>query len=151
MGHSLWKKIVPSDCDWLLGPFGKRNGIGLKFIEQLAEEEGLIFYNEQQNKGLIRSIDQFKLSADARSKLSEEVADFYVNTSAYDLKLSVKWNPIFKLFGRLLRILFSKRIEQLNVPIKKIADAEKLSSEIIQLVNPETKEVKRTIWLRAFR
>lgn len=51
----------------------------------------------------------------------------------------------------MLRIICSKRIEQLNVPIQSIEIAEALTSEIIHLVDPKTNEVKRTIWLRAFQ
>ena len=29
------KKIIPNENQWLLGPFGETNGIGLKFISRL--------------------------------------------------------------------------------------------------------------------
>ncbi|CAZ98333.1 MULTISPECIES: hypothetical protein [Zobellia] len=145
------KKIDTTEHQWLLGPFGGTNGIGLKFIDYLAKKEGLHMDHGKRNKGLIQSIDQLKLSPNELNTLSKDVVDFYQNTSDYDLRLKVKWNPFFKGFGVLLNILFSKRIEQLNVPIKNIKDPSGLTSEIIQLVDPKTNEVKRTVWLRTFK
>ena len=145
------KKIDFTEHKWLLGPFGNTNGIGQKFIKQLAEKEHLTIDNEKNDKGLIQSIDQLNLSQNELNALSQNVVDFYQNTSNYDLELNVKWNPFFKGFGILLRVIFSKRIEQLNVPIKSVEDSNALTSEIIQLLDSRTNEVKRTIWFRAFK
>ncbi len=145
------KKIDKTEHKWLLGPFGGTNGIGLKFIKHLAEKEHLIIDNEKKGKGLIQSIDQLNLSQNELNTLSQYVVDFYQNTANYDLELKVKWNPFFKVFGILLRILFSKRIEQLNVPIQNIKNSTELTSEIIHLFDSKTNKIKRTIWLRAFK
>ena len=145
------KKIDKTNHKWLLGPFGGSNGIGQKFIKQLAEKEHLVIDNKKTDKGLIESIDQLNLSSNEINALSQDVIDFYENTSNYDLRLKAKWNPLFKGFGILVRIIFSKRIEQLNVPIQNLEDSSGLTSEIIQLLDSNTNKVKRTIWLRAFK
>lgn len=145
------KKIDKTSHKWLLGPFGGTKGIGQKFIKQLAEKEHLVIDNQKLDKGLIESIDQLNLSSNELNALSQDVIDFYEKTSNYDLRLKVKWNPLFKGFGILVRVIFSKRIEQLNVPTQNLGDSSGLTSEIIQLLDSETNEVKRTIWLRAFK
>ena len=145
------QKIETSDYEWLLGPFGELHGIGVKFIQQLADKEHLAIDIEKNGKGLIQSIQQLNLSKKEIDVLSCNVIDFYQNTADYELTLNVKWNPFFKIFGLLVRVVFSKRIEQLNVPIRSIENSETLTSEIIHLKDPKTKEVKRTIWLRAFQ
>lgn len=145
------EKIDKSKYRWLLGPFGGPHGIGIKFVNQLAEDENLIIDSQRKNKGLLDSINQLKLSAAQLNKLSPNVIDFYENTANYDLLLRVKWNPIFKVFGVLVKLIFSNRIEQLNVPIHNLEDASGLTNEIIKLLNSKTNEVKRTIWLRAFK
>lgn len=145
------KKISPITHKWLLGPFGSENGIGLKFINQLAEKENLTINNQTKSCGLIQSIEQLKLSEKEKKLLSKNVIDFYENTSNYDLKLKVKWNPLFKIFGVLLQLIFSKRIQQLNVPIKNIKDTSGLTSDIIQLIDLKSKKIKRTVWLRTFQ
>ncbi len=144
------KKINRKEYQWLLGPFGKTNGIGLKFIQQLAKGENLRIDNKQVDKGLLHSISQFNLPESERKKLSKNVIDFYENTSNYDFDLSVKWNPVFKIFGGLLKDLFSNRIQQLNIPMGSNKDSEVLQSKIIHLIDDQKNEVKRTIWLRTF-
>lgn len=145
------QKIDKLEHKWLLGPFGELNGIGVKFIMQLANKENLVIDNQKNGKGLIQSINQLNLSEKELEVLSQNVIDFYQNTADYKLKLKVKWNPFFKIFGLLLRVIFSKRIQQLNVPIRSIENSETLTSEIIHLKDKKTNEVKRTIWLRAFQ
>jgi hypothetical protein len=145
------QKIDKSEQKWILGPFGELNGIGIKFIKQLAEKEHLTIDNQKNGKGLLQSIDQLNLSEIELDALSQNVIDFYQNTADYELKLKVKWNPLFQIFGILLRVIFSKRIEQLNVPIRSIKNSEGLTSEIIHLKDLKTNEIKRTIWLRAFK
>ena len=144
-------KINANDYKWLLGPFGKINGIGLKFIEQLSENEQLIIDDAQTNKGLLQSINQLELTSIELNKLSKNVIDFYENTSNYNFELKVKWNPIFKIFVVLLKVLFSNRIEQLNIPMKNTIDSKTLKSKIIYLVNEDSNTLKRIIWLRKFK
>jgi len=145
------KKINPKENEWLLGPFGKTNGIGSKFIAQLAENEQLQIDEKQIDKGLLNSINQLDLPVKELNRLSKNVIDFYENTSNYDFDLKVKWNPFFKVFGVLLKVLFSNRIEQLNIPMNNNEDSKALKSKIIHLISAKTNELKRTIWLRTFK
>lgn len=145
------EKITPNKNKWLLGPFGETNGIGLKFIAQLAEKEQLIIDKSTANKGILHSINQLNLPKKELDKLSKKVIDFYENTSDYDFDLNIKWNPFFKIFGRLLGLLFSKRIQQLNIPMGNSKAPKALESKIIHLANKETKRVERIIWLRTFK
>lgn len=144
------RKINATSHDWLLGPFGEVNGIGKEFIEQLAKKENLNIDNSQEAKGLIESINHLNLNEEELRRLSKKVIDFYENTSSYELQLSVKWNPFFKPFGLLLRLIFSRRIRQLNIPIRRKASSDKLTSEIIKMKDAKSDQVKRTIWFRAF-
>ncbi|MAL58824.1 MAG: hypothetical protein CMC14_02130 [Flavobacteriaceae bacterium] len=145
------KKIIPNQNEWLVGPFGKSKGIGQKFITQLADNEQLEICKSQKKKGLIKSINQLNLSNQELDNLSKDVIDFYESTSNYQLDLKVKWNPFFKVFGVLLKILFSNRIEQLNLPMSNNKNSKELKSKILHLVDKRSKELKRTIWLRTFK
>lgn len=142
------EKINPNEFSWLIGPFGNLEGIGEKFIYQLAEKEDLIIDRNTKSKGLIYPFDILNLSLSEKSKLSPKVIDFYENTSNYELELEAKWNPFFKPFGWLVNRLFSNRINQLNIPLKNNKQNNHLKSEIITLLNSETNEIKYTIWLR---
>ena len=124
------KKIIPNQNEWLLGPFGKVNGIGQKFIEQLVLNENLRIDKGEHKKGLFQSIDQLNLSEKELNLLSKDVIDFYENTNNYDFELKVKWNPFFKIFGGILKLLFSNRIEQLNLPIENDKNLKNLKTSM---------------------
>jgi hypothetical protein len=145
------QRIDNKNYQWLLGPFGGTKGIGIKFVEQLAIDESLLIDSQRINKGLLDSIQDLGLTESEQRRLSPDVIEFYENTSNYDLLLKAKWNPFFKIFGTLIKRGFSRRIEQLNVPIENLEDPSGLTNEIIKLVDTKTNEVKRTIWLRTFK
>lgn len=145
------KQIDQSKHKWLLGPFGEINGIGSKFIEQLAKNENLSICKSNEPKGLLKSIEQLNLPSSDLNKLSKDVIDFYENTSNYEFDLTTKWNPIFLLFGHLLKLLFSNRLQQLNIPLSSNKNSREMNSEIVQLTDKATEKVKRIIWLRTFK
>lgn len=148
----LWgRKIDPEKMSWLKGPFGNLNSIGDSYIEPLAKEEGLLVIRNTKSHGLISPIGLLNLSDYELKKLSEGVINFYENTADYNLNLNVRWNPFFKISGILINLIFSKRINQLNIPTKNTDENNELTSEIITLANPETGKIKYTIWYRTFK
>lgn len=143
------RKIKPDDFHWLMGPFGNLDIIGEDFIHQFAEKENLFVEKNSKAKGIIPSMLNLNLSDTEFANLSKNVIAFYENTANYNLNFSVKWNPFFKFFGILINKLFSNRINQLNIPTKNIADSESLKSEIINLIDLESNEIKYTFWFRS--
>lgn len=146
----VWgKQIEPSAVPWLMGPLGKPGAVADDFVNQCAEDENLVIERNIALQGLIPSINTLNLSESAR--LSQKVIDFYENTANYDLKISVQWNPVFRVFGKLVNSLFSNRIEQLNIPTSNTENSEQIHSEIITLSDPKSREVKYTVWYRTFK
>jgi len=145
------KKIEPETLPWLMGPFGNLDAIADDFVNKLAEDEGLVIERNARTHGLLASIDELKLSGEALALLSPAVIHFYEKTGLYQLNFSVKWNPLFKVFGKLLACLFSNRINQLNIPTKDIKDSEQITNEIITLSDPRSGNVKYTVWYRTFK
>lgn len=50
--------------------------------------------------------------------------------------------------GRALARLFSRRLQQLNVPLSSLDTSRGLTSAVLQLVDPATGAVRHTAWLR---
>jgi hypothetical protein len=144
------KRIDQETVTWLIGPFGKPGLIGDNFVNQIAEDEGLTIERNATSRGLIFSIKELKLSEEESARLSQKVIDFYEKTGLYKLRFSVKWNALFRIFGRLVKYLFSNRIGQLNIPTNNVASSKQISSEIITLSDPHSGKVKYTVWYRAF-
>lgn len=145
------RKIKPEDFPWLMGPFGNLDAIGEDFIHKFAEKENLIIQKDSKSKGIIPSMQKLRLSEAEFSNLSKSVIGFYEKTDNHNLQFSVQWNPFFKFFGILINKLFSNRINQLNIPTKNIDDSESLKSEIINLVDTRTNEIKYTFWFRSIK
>ena len=145
------RQFDPINFSWLIGPFGNLNGIGEVFINELAATENLIIKRNTQSTGLLSSIQLLNFKEEELNNLSRKVIDFYENTSDYELKFLVKWNPFFIPFGYIVNRLFSKRINQLNIPIRNLKNSEAITSEIISLISTDNQQVKYTIWLRKFK
>ncbi|WPR77733.1 hypothetical protein [Algoriphagus sp. NG3] len=147
----LWgRRIDPASVSWLMGPFGKLGVIGDGFVNELAEAEGLLVERNSKS-GLIPSIDKLNLPVVDAQRLSQVVVGFYEHTALYNLRFSAKWNPLFLQFGKLINYMFSNRLGQLNIPTTNALGNEELSSEIITLLDPDTREVKYTVWYRTFK
>lgn len=142
------RKIEAKNYDWLMGPIGNLEVINKTYIDQLAEKENLIIDKESETQGLIPSMDQLSLTPAQYALLSDKVIDFYEKTSLYNLNFSVQWFTVFKGFGFLLKKLFSHRLNQLNIPLHNTRDSEAITSEIISLLDKDTKQVKYVFWLR---
>jgi hypothetical protein len=145
----LWgKRVSPDEIPWLIGPFGDLTGVGFKFIDQLAEKEALFIERSSARRGLIASFDDLGLSEAELSALSPEIVDFYENTADYDLRIRLEWNSLFRVFGVVVKSLFSNRLDQLNIPTSDINDPECIAHKVITLFDPESKRTKYTVWLR---
>lgn len=142
------RKFNPQITPWLIGPFGQVGDVGEQFIYRLAKEEQLSVRRGCVNTGLLPSIQVLGLSPTDEAKIAPLVVDFYERTSSYNVRMSLRWNPLFIGFGFLINILFSNRLKQLYIPTNTKIKNEPLTSEIIQLITTKTKEVRYTFWLR---
>jgi hypothetical protein len=129
---------------WLSGAIGKTSGIGKSYFDQLAREEGLEIRRGDLRAGLIKDFNV--LTGNQSVQLG--VKKFYEQTAAYDLDAWSEWSGIFRPFGGLLAMFFSRRLQQLNVPLSGLDTSRGITSEIIQLVEPSSGEVRHTAWVR---
>lgn len=143
-------RIAPKHLPWLMGPIGEVSNSGFDFVDRLATRENLVVERNATTRGIVPSIETLCLSRDESARLSKDVIAFYENTADYRLEMSGKWNPVFRPWGVLVNRLFSKRLDQLNIPTKKAWSSESLTNEIISLEDPSTGSVKYSIWLRKF-
>lgn len=139
----LWVKAsgrrVDLACDsWLEGPIGSTGGIGSDFFHSLATREGLEL---RLGKGLIRNFSAVS------NRCAPAVADFYENTADYELEAWSEWCSFFRPFGQLLALIFSRRLQQLNVPLSSLDASRGVSSSVYELLDSRG-AVRYTAWLR---
>ena len=127
---------------------GKATGIGKDYFDELAHETGLDIRKNLSDAGLIENFGQLDSSNFNSSEIHPEVVDFYEHTSNYDLDAWGEWQGLFRPFGTLLAFIFSRRLQQLNVPLSSLDTSRGVTSEIVQLVEPDSSEVRYTAWIR---
>ena len=145
------RKVNPETVPWLMGPIGNLGSNAVDFVEKLAKSEGLIIDKKTTFEGLIPDINKLQLSEQELTLLSDKVIDFYKHTANYHINFSLKWNPFFKVFGKLITVLFSNRIKQLNIPTNQSSSLKEINSEITTLSDPISGEIKYTVWYRSYK
>lgn len=141
------RRIDLAGHPWLAGPVGQTTGIGKRFFEDLADKEGLTV-RKGGDEGLIPSLEALAGPDFEPTRVNSAVRCFYEHTGAYDLDAWGEWCGVFRPFGRLLAAIFSRRLQQLNVPLSALDTSRGVTSEIIQLADPESGSVRYTGWVR---
>jgi hypothetical protein len=148
--RSTGRRIDLRDLPWLAGPVGSTIAIGRDFFDRLAAREGLVARRSGAG-GLLPTLDALTGSGFDPTDIHPAVRAFYERTSEYELEAWVEWCGVFRPFGRLLALLFSRRLQQLNVPLSGLDVRLGTTSEVIQLVDPTSGELRYTGWLRTLR
>lgn len=142
------KRIRLDDADWLGGPCGSPRGIGLGFFDDLAVKTGLQIERGGKPRGLIPEFSKLATSDFDPALVHPQVRAFYEQTSLYEMDVWSEWCGVFGPFGRLLALLFSRRLQQLNVPLSPLDTSLGIRSDIAQLTWPSTGELAYTAWTR---
>jgi hypothetical protein len=148
--RSTGKRIDLHQLPWLAGPVGNTIAIGRDFFDRLSAREGLVARRSDAG-GLLPTLDALAGSGFDPAHIHPAVRTFYERTSEYELETWAEWCGVFRPFGRLLALLFSRRLQQLNVPLSGLDVRLGTTSEVIQLVDPSSGEVRYTGWLRTLR
>jgi hypothetical protein len=151
----LWVRATGRRIDlsreaWLVGPTAYPTGIGRDFFDRLATREGLVPKREG-SRGLLPTLDSLAGTDFDPGRVHPSVRQFYEHTSDYELEAWAEWCGVFRPFGRLLALLFSRRLQQLNVPLSALEVSRGTTSEVIQLVDSTSGEVRYTGWVRTLR
>ena len=80
--------------------------------------------------------------------VAHPVASFYQKTADYTLDAWSEWCSAFRPFGALLALIFSRRLQQLNVPLRPLDTSRGLTSEILRVSDRESGQQVFTAWLR---
>ena len=141
------RRVLLQDHAWLEGPFGKPSGIGAGFFETYAAERALRLL-QMPACGLLPDLQQLAGPECDPMRVSPGVASFYERTSEYDLDSWSQWCGAFRPFGRALAVLFSRRLQQLNVPLAGLDTSRGMTSAVVPVVASATNDLVFTAWVR---
>jgi hypothetical protein len=134
-------------AEWLRGPIGATRGIGPDFIADVARASGLT-ERRQPNAGLLSDFDGLAAPDFDPRNADRRVIEFYTQTARYTMDSWAQWSGVFRPFGGLLAWVFSRRLQQLNVPLTGLDTSRGVTSDVVPLVDPASNQVSFTIWLR---
>ncbi|MES2570791.1 MAG: hypothetical protein V4710_12165 [Verrucomicrobiota bacterium] len=136
---------------WLAGPIAPTTGIGPDYFAALADAEGLLLHQPNSGAGILSDFATLRGESFEPSSIHPGVIRFYEQTSAYELDAWAEWCGLFRPFGWLLAVLFSRRLQQLNVPLSGLDTSKGLTSEVLQFIDPSTGLSRHTAWFRRLR
>lgn len=132
---------------WLEGPIGHPRGIGKAFFEAYAAQHSLRL-ERRGPSGLLPDFQCLRGPEFDPAAVSAAVAGFYERTSEFELDAWSQWSGIFRPFGWALAAIFSRRLEQLNIPLSGLDTSRGMSSDVVSVVEPATGRVIFTAWVR---
>lgn len=148
--RSTGRKVRLAECAWLDGPVGGTRGIGKDFFLGYADKHNLELV-ESGRRGLLQDFKSLAGSGNDPAAVAPEVGDFYEQTSDYELDAWSEWHGLFKPFGTALAVIFSRRLQQLNIPLSAMDSSKGMTSHVLQLRSRETGALVQTAWVRELR
>ncbi|HEY1048933.1 MAG TPA: hypothetical protein VGE39_04235 [Prosthecobacter sp.] len=136
---------------WLDGPSAPTTGIGPDYFDFFANKEGLRLQSADDVAGILPDFTKLQGASFQPENVHPAVAHFYEQTSAYELDAWAEWCGLFRPFGWLLAVFFSRRLQQLNVPLSGLDTSKGVTSEVLQLIDRATGLPRHTAWLRRLR
>ena len=109
MGPGHGASRGPASESWLSGPIAPTSGIGPDYFASLASKEGLSLHSCDSAAGVLSDFAALRGATFDPSSVHPSVARFYEQTAAYDLDAWAEWCGLFRPFGWLLAVLFSRR------------------------------------------
>ena len=144
------RKLDLSSFPWLDGPVGGTEEIGKDFFTDYGRLRGLNVVRVG-SRGLLQDIGVLTNPCIDGRHVSDAVRAFYEQTSEYELDAWSEWRGFFRPFGIALAKLFSRRLQQLNLPLSSLDSSKGISSDVLQLCDPRSGEVLQTAWIRQLR
>jgi hypothetical protein len=123
-------RVSLAGCPWLDGPVGPTTGVGPHFFQELAAQSTLSVH---PGTGLIDDFSQLRGSRCRPEMVQRGVVKFYEQTAKFELDAWSDWCGAFRPFGWLLAVLFSRRLQQLNVPLSGLDTSHGVRSVVIDL------------------
>ena len=142
------RRVSLDEHPWLAGPIGDTVRIGGECFRQLAERDSLRLVEGEGTRGILPDIRCLDGEPFRSTTLAGGVRQFYEQTAGYELDAWAQWCGAFKPFGWLLAVLFSRRLQQLNVPLSGLDTSRGMTNEVWHLVDPASGLVRHVAWVR---
>ena len=139
------RKMSRGEVPWLEGPLGS-DFIGDRPYEECAEREGLELERNATEGGLLTDMEELRGPEFDPESVHALVRDFYEHTACYEMDVWARSSFPANVALWLLVTTISRKVDQLNFPLRVLDTAKGVDSEIALL--RERGEVKYVGWYR---
>ena len=138
-----------NDVPWLDGPVGGVDVIADAWLNAHAERLGARA-RESPDSGLVADLAVLESDDFAVSAVHPRIREFYEHTARWQLDVWSQWSPLMRPGGVLLSALFSRRLQQLNLPLNPLDVSRGMTSRVVQVVHDDG-AIDGTAWVRTLR
>ncbi|HXK20997.1 MAG TPA: hypothetical protein VNG33_24470 [Polyangiaceae bacterium] len=128
--------VTRTQAPWLWGPFGGEY-IGDTPYEECAEREGLLLTRHAATGGLIPNFAALDGDGFRAEQVNSAVRDFYEHTAEFRMDVWTESAFPASIGLWLLVTTISRKVNQLNFPLRALDTARGMDSEIVLLREPE--------------
>ena len=144
------RRIRPREQPWLSCFLGDAGRIGTGIYQRIADAQDLEL-RTPANAGLIPDFAMLRGPGFDPDRVHPRIRHFYEHAAAYHLEV---WSEVYltgRFFLWLLVEFLSTKMDQLNFPISSLEVAKGMSSEVVELVDRASGELRYTGWLRRLK
>ena len=141
------RRLVLAEHPWLDGPVGDPLIIGDEWVSREARRFG---GTVREGGGLLASMTVLNGNSFDASQLAPEVASFYERTTDWRLEVWSQWCPAAWPFAWALSGVFTRRLQQLGLPLRPLDVARGMESRVLAVINREGTQLGAA-WLRTLR
>ncbi len=135
---------------WLDAPMSLSATVADGWLDGEAARRGWLLDRDDSNAGLLASMAMLDGPGFDSARLRPEIRDFYEHTAAWQMEAWTSWSPLFWPGGELLARLYSRRVEQLALPMRPLDVAHGMDSRITLIRDGDGGQVAAA-WLRRLR
>jgi len=141
------RPIVFEQYPWLIGPIGNEGQIADEWLDREAAALGGSLV---EGGGLLCRMSELGGEGFDPARLAKPIVEFYEQTSDWRMDLWSQWSPVAWPVGWLLSTVFSRRLQQFDLPLRPLDTADGIDSRIVQIIDKDESRVGAA-WLRTFR
>lgn len=143
------RRIHVDEMPWLDGPVGAVDVISDSWLVAHAARIGARA-EKGSDGGLVADMAALDSSDFTAAALHPDIRDFYEHTARWRLDVWSQWSPLMRPGGVVLSAVFSRRLQQLNLPLNPLDVSRGMTSRVVQVVD-RNGALDGTAWVRTLR
>lgn len=143
------RRLAAESVPWLVGPIAGASIVGHGWVERIAADLGGRTSRGEQHGLLPRFADLAGAGFDP-ARVDPRIVDFYEHTSRWRLDLWSQWSPLAWPFGQVIAALWSRRLQQLTLPMHPLDVSLGMDSSVVH-IHDQRDAVVGSAWLRTTR